>query len=156
MNEKQNRWDPAARPEATESTSTSAPPALGTFGDRTYEVVENEATDEAELHAILGAGTHFQGTLSFAGRVRIDGEFTGRILGGEVVVVGEGAKISGELRARRVIVLGGRVEAAIVATESIELFIPAVVQGDLRCPHIYMDRGIEFHGTCDMTGQEER
>jgi cytoskeletal protein CcmA (bactofilin family) len=88
--------------------------------------------------------------------VRIDGEFTGRVLGGDVLVVGEGAKISGELRARRVIVLGGRVEAAIVATESIELFIPAVVQGDLRCPHIYMDRGIEFHGTCDMTGHEDR
>src|SRR5690606_5684562 len=153
MNEKQNRWDPSARPDAEESAPTCALQELGTHDDVAGARGDEEESGGAALHAILGAETHFQGTLSFAGRVRIDGDFSGRALGGEVLVIGEGAKISGELRARRVIVLGGRVDAEIVASESIELFIPAVVQGDLRCPHIYMDRGIEFHGTCDMTGQ---
>lgn len=103
------------------------------------------------LHAILGAGTALHGSLSFSGRVRIDGQLEGSATGGDLLVIGDGARVSGRLHARRVIVLGGHVEADITATESIELYIPAVVRGDLRSPQIYMDRGIQFHGTCDMT-----
>lgn len=104
-----------------------------------------------ELQAILGADTALQGTFSFAGKIRIDGQLEGSALGGDVLIVGEGARVSGKLQARRVIVLGGYVEADITASESIELYIPAVVRGDLKSPQVYMDRGIQFHGTCDMT-----
>lgn len=110
-----------------------------------------EMAEQNELHALLGPGTTFDGTLSFAGRIRIDGEFSGQILGGQVLIVGEGARVRGELRARHVIVLGGTVEANISAASSIELYRPAQVMGDLRSPQIYMDKGIQFQGTCDMT-----
>lgn len=150
MNEKHNRWDPEAPPPVR--LRSSAEPFVSSSGDREDASALRARDDSKELNAIIGAGTNFQGTLSFSGRVRIDGDFSGRALGGEVLVIGEGAKVSGELRAQRVIVLGGKVDADISALESIELFVPAVVSGDLRCPHIFMDRGIEFSGTCDMTG----
>jgi cytoskeletal protein CcmA (bactofilin family) len=110
-----------------------------------------QIAEQSELHALLGPGTTFEGTLSFAGRIRIDGEFSGQILGGQVLVIGEGARVRGELQARHVIVLGGIVEANISASSSIELYRPAQVVGDLRSPQIYMDKGIQFQGTCDMT-----
>jgi cytoskeletal protein CcmA (bactofilin family) len=89
--------------------------------------------------------------LSFAGKVRIDGEFAGQILGGSLVIIGEGARVQGEIRARQVIILGGNVKADIIATEGIELYVPAQVAGDLRAPEIHMDRGVKFQGTCDLT-----
>jgi cytoskeletal protein CcmA (bactofilin family) len=83
--------------------------------------------------------------------VRIDGQLDGSATGGDLLVIGSEARVRGTLRAKRVIVLGGQVDADIVASESIELYIPAVVRGDLKSPQIYMDRGIQFYGTCDMT-----
>jgi len=156
MNETENRWSPGARPERTdlldsgtadseESPSSSANPQPGNVGTL------GSGTLGLELSAICGAGTAFHGSFSFSGRVRIDGQFEGSVRGGELLIIGDGAEVSGELHARRVIVLGGRVNAESSAIESIELHIPAVVTGDLKSPQIYMDRGIQFHGTCDMT-----
>ena len=153
MTEDSSRWDPEQRPappspqmegEKVESSDAIAPMS------RSFS---SESLDpSSELHAIVGAGTAFHGTLSFSGHVRIDGEFSGKALGGQLLVIGDGARISGELRARKVIVLGGLIEANIFAEESIELYIPALVSGDLQSPQIYMDKGIQFQGTCDMTG----
>jgi cytoskeletal protein CcmA (bactofilin family) len=89
--------------------------------------------------------------LSFSGSVRIDGEFSGQALGGQLLVVGDGARVQGELRAHRVVILGGSVRADISATDGIELYVPAQVSGDLRAPEIHLDRGVRFQGTCDLT-----
>ncbi len=104
----------------------------------------------AELHALLGAGTSFRGKMSFSGRVRIDGAFEGEILGGEVLVIGDGAEVRGIVRAESVIVRGGKVDADIVAPRSIELYVPAQVSGKLHSPEIYLDKGVQFSGQCDM------
>jgi cytoskeletal protein CcmA (bactofilin family) len=116
--------------------------------------IENLA--EVELHAIIGAGSAFHGTLSFSGQVRIDGQLEGVARGGRLLVIGHGARVRGRIEADHVIVLGGRVEADIVASESIELHVPAEVRGDLKSPQIYMDRGVQFQGTCDMTAAPPR
>jgi len=109
-----------------------------------------------ELNAIVGSGTAFHGTLSFSGQVRIDGEFAGQILGGHLLVIGEGARVQGEIRAQHVIVLGGNVKADIFAADRIELYVPAQVAGDLRAPEIHMDRGVKFQGTCDLSEPSAR
>ena len=110
-----------------------------------------QASDESELNAIVGPGTAFHGTLSFSGHVRIEGEFAGQILGGRLLVIAEGARIQGEIRAQRVVILGGNVKADIFAAQGIELYVPAQVAGDLQAPEIHMDRGVKFQGTCDLT-----
>ena len=151
MNETENRWSPEARPERAELPESGAPDSTKTPTKSLSPRPSNIGAQGLELSAICGAGTAFHGSLSFSGRIRIDGQFEGSIRGGELLIIGDGADVSGELHAARIIVLGGRVTAEISATESIELHIPAVVTGDLKSPQIYMDRGIQFHGTCDMT-----
>lgn len=154
MNEPENRWSTNARPQdlSDDPAQEVAKAGSSLLESTALQSRRSKATPKGiELQAILGAGTAFRGALSFSGRVRIDGQFEGSALGGDLLVIGEGAHVSGELRARRVVVLGGKVEADVAATESIELHIPAEVTGDLRSPQIYMDRGIQFHGTCDMT-----
>lgn len=104
-----------------------------------------------ELNAILGPGTSFHGSLSFSGRVRIDGKFHGQLLGGQLLVIGADADIQGEIQAERVVILGGNVQADISATDGIELYVPAHVTGDLRAPEIHLDRGVKFQGRCDLS-----
>lgn len=103
-----------------------------------------------ELHAFLGPGTSFVGTLSFAGTVRIDGTVEGEIRGGKMVIVGPSAVVRGTIVAETVLVLGGEVEAEITAHASVELRVPAIVSGRVHSPQVYMDPGIQFSGICDM------
>src|SRR4051812_27671514 len=87
-----------------------------------------------EINALLGRGTHFEGKLFFEGRVRIDGGFRGEIRGGDVLVIGDGATVSGEVHVATCIVTGGQVEANIRARDAIELYAPARVTGALHAP----------------------
>lgn len=90
------------------------------------------------------------GRLSFAGRVRVEGVVEGDLLGGELLVIAGDAAIRGNVQARHVIVLGGRVEGDIRAEGAIELRVPAIVTGDLEAPQIFLERGVQFQGSCTM------
>src|SRR5689334_5618745 len=59
-----------------------------------------------DLNALLGRGSEFEGKLTFEGTVRIDGKFTGTIVTSDVLVIGEGAKVSAEITCGTVIVHG--------------------------------------------------
>jgi cytoskeletal protein CcmA (bactofilin family) len=103
-----------------------------------------------EINALLGRGTHFEGKLFFEGRVRIDGSFKGEIRGDDVLVIGEGAVVSGQVHVATCIVTGGEVEADIKARDAIELYAPSKVTGGLHAPAIFIDRGVKFEGSCKM------
>lgn len=103
-----------------------------------------------ELTALLGRGTRFSGKLHFEGAIRIDGAFSGEIRSDDVLVVGEGADIEGQIDVATVIVKGGVVRADIRARRSIELFVPARVQGSLHAPSVMLEKGVQFEGTCRM------
>lgn len=109
----------------------------------------------AELAALLGRGTHFEGKLHFEGRVRIDGSFKGEISSEAVLVVGDGAEIEADVVVGTLIVRGGRVHGNLRARESIELYVPAQVSGSLHAPEIFMDKGVQFSGSCTIAPLED-
>jgi cytoskeletal protein CcmA (bactofilin family) len=108
-----------------------------------------------EITALLGRGTRFEGKLFFEGRVRLDGEFRGEIRGDDVLVIGDGARVSGDILVGACIVTGGDVEANIRARTAIELYAPSRVTGTLHAPAIFIDRGVLFDGTCKMAPLDE-
>lgn len=103
-----------------------------------------------EITALLGRGTRFQGKLHFEGRVRVDGEFKGEIRTEDVLIVGDGAEIEAEIEAGTVIIRGGTVTGTVRARTSIELYVPARVNGTLHAPEIFMDKGVQFSGSCTI------
>jgi cytoskeletal protein CcmA (bactofilin family) len=103
-----------------------------------------------EITALLGRGTEFEGKLHFEGRVRIDGTFRGEIRSNDVLIIGDGADVEAEVDVATVIIKGGTVTANIRAAQSIELYVPARVSGTLHSPEIFMDKGVQFSGTCTM------
>jgi cytoskeletal protein CcmA (bactofilin family) len=103
-----------------------------------------------EITALLGRGTHFEGKLHFEGRLRIDGGFRGQILGSEVLVLGDGADVEAEIEVAMLIVKGGTLKGNVRASQAIELHLPARVSGSLHAPEIFMDKGVQFSGSCTI------
>jgi cytoskeletal protein CcmA (bactofilin family) len=104
----------------------------------------------AEITALLGRGTEFEGKLHFEGRVRIDGLFKGEIGSEDTLVIGEGADVHAEIDVATVIVRGGVVHGNIRAKTAIEIHAPGKVVGNLHSPSLFIDRGVEFQGSCRM------
>jgi cytoskeletal protein CcmA (bactofilin family) len=103
-----------------------------------------------EITALLGRGTHFEGKLHFEGRLRIDGSFRGEIQSNDVLVLGDGSEVDAEIDVGMLIVKGGKLQGTVRATQSIELYIPSKVTGSLTSPEIFMDKGVQFSGTCTI------
>jgi cytoskeletal protein CcmA (bactofilin family) len=103
-----------------------------------------------EITALLGRGTQFEGKLQFEGRVRIDGVFKGQIQSDDTLVIGEGAEVHAEIDVATVIVRGGVVHGNIRAKSAIEIHAPAKMIGNLQSPSLFIDRGVEFEGSCRM------
>jgi cytoskeletal protein CcmA (bactofilin family) len=103
-----------------------------------------------EITALLGRGTHFEGKLHFEGRVRIDGSFKGEISSNDVLIIGDGAEVDAQIEAGVVIIKGGTVQGIVRAAEAIELYVPARVSGSLQAPEVFMDKGVQFSGSCTI------
>ena len=131
--------DPSSPGDPGRAGRADRPPTHGAQGERPTEIT-----------ALLGRGTHFEGKLSFDGRVRLDGSFRGDIRGDDVLVIGEGALVIGQIEVGTCIVTGGEVQADIRARDAIELYAPSKVTGALHAPAIFIDRGVQFEGTCKM------
>lgn len=103
------------------------------------------------LNAMLGAGSVFEGKLHFEGQVRIDGTFTGEITTTDLLVIGEGAKVSATINCGSVEIKGD-ITGNVNASESIVLRATARVQADIYSPSLVVDKGAVFEGNTRMTG----
>jgi cytoskeletal protein CcmA (bactofilin family) len=107
-----------------------------------------------DLNALLGRGSEFEGKLTFEGTVRIDGKFTGTIVTNDVLVVGEGAKISAEITCGTIIV-HGEINGNVRAKNAVELHHPAKMRGNIETPSLMIEKGVIFEGQCKMEGIEK-
>ncbi len=117
------------------------------------EDLPTTAGTPGDLNALLGRGSEFEGKLTFEGTVRIDGKFTGSIMTNDVLVVGEGAKISAEVNCGTVIV-HGEIVGNIRAKAAVELHQPAKVRGNIETPSLMVEKGVIFEGQAKMENLE--
>jgi cytoskeletal protein CcmA (bactofilin family) len=103
-----------------------------------------------EITALLGRGTQFEGKLHFEGRVRLDGVFKGEIRSDDTLIIGDGAEVHAEIDVAVVIVRGGVVHGNVRAKTSIEIHAPGKLVGNIHSPSVFIDRGVEFQGSCRM------
>ncbi|MBT3350621.1 MAG: polymer-forming cytoskeletal protein [Nitrospinaceae bacterium] len=118
-------------------------------------MARNDKNYEKSIRAFLGEGTEFKGVISFEGTVRVDGVLEGEVITEDTFIIGAAAKISANIQAGVVIVMG-EVEGRIEAKEKCEIRIGSHVKGEVFTPSIYIEEGAVFEGECHMTGEESQ
>jgi cytoskeletal protein CcmA (bactofilin family) len=154
------REDAASEPSGS---TESSEPIVGTPPEREErkpmamlkrEEVSSTPGASGDLNALLGRGSEFEGKLTFEGTVRIDGKFTGTIITGDVLVVGEGAKVSAEITCGTIIV-HGEVQGNVRAKNAVELHHPAKMRGNVESPSLMVEKGVIFEGQSKMENLEK-
>lgn len=105
--------------------------------------------DKADIKAFLGPGSCFEGKLSFDEMVRLDGSFVGEINSTDTLVVGESAKVEGDIRVGA-LVLSGSFKGNIYATSMVDLRAPARVEGNIETPILKIEDKVLFNGQIVM------
>jgi len=100
-----------------------------------------------EPEPVLRSGMEFSGLLLLPGPARIDGEVRGEIIAGGALWIGETGAVEADLEGDQV-VIAGRVDGDVRATNLIELRSTAVVHGALSAPRLVLADGSVANGPC--------
>jgi cytoskeletal protein CcmA (bactofilin family) len=102
-----------------------------------------------DLNGFLDKGSSFRGELEFEDTIRIDGRFNGKISSKNELIVGEAARVEGEVHVG-LIAISGTVEGKIVASQKIEIHRTGKVYGNITTPILVIEEGATFQGECTM------
>ena len=102
---------------------------------------------------ILTSGCHFKGKLYCRGSSRIGGKIEGHIISEGLLIVEEGAVITGEIIAEEAIIQG-QVIGKLEARSRVELTNTARFEGDISAPAICVHEGAQFNGRSTMVARD--
>ncbi len=102
-----------------------------------------------EINAFLGAGTVYEGKLSFKGSVRIDGTYTGQITSEGSLIVGKDALITGEVRVGELL-LSGKLMGDVHAARAVTIYKGGLIEGTLHTPTLVTEEGGRIQGHVNM------
>ncbi len=107
-----------------------------------------------EWTGFIEQGVTLEGTLQVTGTFRINGNVKGNIISEQTVILGEGAKVEGQIEGNRV-VIAGRFDGVIFAKGRVEIQAKGVVTGDVHSPCMVVDPGGIFDGHCHMLASSD-
>lgn len=118
-------------------------------------------TRPQSIDSLIGVGTTVEGNISFSGGLHVDGRVHGNIasVGDKpgMLVISEHAEVIGEISVNHVIV-NGRVNGPIFASESLDLQSKARVSGDVHYRRLEIQGGAVLQGmmVCDNETQSDK
>lgn len=111
-------------------------------------------SDDISINTLVGPGSFVFGDVKINGFIRVDGDINGRIESSSNVIIGDRAKIKGDIHAKS-IVIGGIVLGNVTAPNGIKLLSNSVVIGDLITKSIQIEENVIFNGHCISLSSEE-
>lgn len=139
--------------EKTTHTEEAIPEESATSGERIENVSGQAKTDEFE-ESVITEDLSIEGKIEGSGHVRLIGKFKGDVQVKGDLTIEPGAKVSGGVRAERV-VIGGELEGNIDAASSVELLESAVVNGDVKADSVSVAAGSRMRGQVEFGWNEE-
>lgn len=109
--------------------------------------------DDITINTFIGSGSVVSGDIKVNGFVRVDGDIDGNFETNGSVIIGEKARIHGNVTAK-VVIIGGLVIGNVSASESVKLLSTSAVIGDVVTRHIQIDDKVVFHGHCIAVSDE--
>src|SRR5262249_25672947 len=102
----------------------------------------------------IDQGVTLEGTLQVTGTFRIDGNVKGNIISEQTVILGDSAKVEGQIEGNRV-VISGRFDGGIREKGRDEMQDKGVVTGEVDSPCMVIDPGGIFDGRCHMLASSD-
>ena len=93
-------------------------------------MMQKKPDGSIQVGGMLGEGVRVDGTLEFTQTFRVDGEFKGKILRSDRLVVGEKGKVSGEIEVNSLVVYG-TVEGKVKVKGALEIQPKGKIKGDV-------------------------
>lgn len=109
---------------------------------------------DSPLNAVMGPGAHYQGDLSFEGRVRVDGHFKGRIYTEDCLEVGEAGTLDGEFDVARAVV-AGTVQGRMRVREHLVLTETGLIKGLLDAGVVEVRAGGRIQAEVRINGEAQ-
>lgn len=110
---------------------------------------DSRSPDVGSGFSLLDRQLSLVGDLDTGGSLRIDGELTGTIRRADTVVIGAGARMTGDIFAREVII-GGTLAGSVYASERVELQPTAIVNGSIVTQVVLVQEGGVVNGRIEM------
>ncbi|MDD5250605.1 MAG: polymer-forming cytoskeletal protein [Rhodocyclaceae bacterium] len=111
---------------------------------------KGSSKQSSQIGSLIGVGTTIIGDVRFAGGMRVDGEIKGNVSAADAqdstLVLGEHARVEGELSVSRLFI-NGTVIGSTISSEFLELQSQAQVLGDVHY------NVIEIHGGAVVQGE---
>jgi len=117
---------------------------------------DKKPRDNYSNHTLIAPSAQIRGDIEFTGGLHVLGTVTGNIsVGGEGgrLVIGETGRVQGEIRVPKIVV-NGKVEGDVHASEHLELAEKAVIEGNVYYTLIEMVMGAQVDGK--LVRQNER
>jgi len=99
--------------------------------------------------SVIAAGLTIEGKIEGGGHVRIAGRFNGDVHVEGNLTIEPGAKLTGEVRAKTV-VIGGELEGNIDAASNVELTESGVLTGDVKAGSLTVSAGSRMRGKVEF------
>lgn len=112
------------------------------------------AIDDISINSIIGSGSFITGNLKVNGFVRIDGDIDGNLETDGNVIIGDNARIRGNIHAKSAII-GGIILGDVIAAENVKLLTNSVVIGDILSHKVQIEDKATFHGHCISIKDEQ-
>jgi len=116
--------------------------------------VAHDRSGDYSINTIIGPNTNFIGNISAGGFTRIDGSISGNVRARGRVVIGERARMKGNVSGTN-ITIGGVVCGNIFADGHLVILSTAVVLGDIITRRIQADDGCFINGAIKVCPNEE-
>lgn len=105
--------------------------------------------ESGEWSGFLEKGVTIEGKLDTTGTFRIDSPMKGTLTSTEKLILGENARIEGQIEGNYV-VIAGRFDGTIMAKGKVEIQTKAIVTGEIHTPCLIIEPGAVFDGRCHM------
>ncbi|MDR1024721.1 MAG: polymer-forming cytoskeletal protein [Treponema sp.] len=102
-------------------------------------------SEDFSVNTIIGPNCELNGDLSTDGFTRVDGNIRGNLTVTGRVVVGESARMRGNISGT-VVTIGGVIRGNVLASERLTILSGALVLGDIITRRIQADEGCLVHG----------
>lgn len=103
--------------------------------------------DDISITTIIGLGSGFSGNLNVKGGLMIDGDVDGNIETTGNIIIGEKARIKGNVVSKSAII-SGIVIGDVSASEGIKLLSSSTVIGDVTTKRLHVEDKVVLHGHC--------